>query len=63
MSSAPQMQMNRLLKLTLYAKRKEGMTEQEFREHWTDKHRPLVSEWLLKHGIVRYAQVSRSEEA
>lgn len=52
-----------LLKLTLFAKRKQGMSEDDFGKYWTEKHAPLVKEWLAKHGIVRYAQVHHDDFA
>ena len=53
----PESQQARLLKLTVYGKRKQGMSEEDFIKYRTHKHRPLVVEWLVKHGIVRYAMV------
>jgi hypothetical protein len=48
----------RLVKLCLYANRKPHLTEDEFHEYWTGKHQALAKDWLMKHGIVRYTQVS-----
>ena len=47
----------RLLRVAMYVKRKPGLSEDDFNKHWTEKHAPLVSEWLARHGIVRYVQV------
>lgn len=38
--------------------RKAGMTEQEFHNHWTNTHGPLVVPWALQYGVNRYTQVS-----
>ncbi|ETI24899.1 hypothetical protein G647_04269 [Cladophialophora carrionii CBS 160.54] len=46
----------RLVKLSLFAKRKSHLTEDEFHRHWTEKHRALVLDWLARHGIVKYTQ-------
>ena len=45
-----------LYKVTIHAKRREGMSEADFHRHWTDIHAPKVSHWLRKHGIVGYTQ-------
>ena len=55
---ASQSQKTRLLKLSLFGKRKQGMSEEDFIKHRTATHRPLAVGWLAKHGIVRYALVS-----
>ena len=47
-----------LLRFSLYIKRRVDITEREFNDHWSNVHAPLVKEWLMRHGIVRYAQVS-----
>lgn len=47
----------RLLRITMYVKRKEGTSEEDFSKYWTERHAPLVSEWLARHGVVRYTQV------
>lgn len=46
----------RLLRFTILAYRREGVTEDEFHHHWTHTHAPLVREWLARHGILRYTQ-------
>ncbi|OCT52928.1 hypothetical protein CLCR_10886 [Cladophialophora carrionii] len=50
----------RLVKLSLFAKRKSHLTEDEFHRHWTEKHRALVLDWLARHGIVKYTQRQRT---
>jgi len=47
----------RLLRVAMYVKRRPSMSEDDFNKHWSEKHAPLVSEWLARHGIVRYVQV------
>lgn len=56
---APEKQ--RLYKVTILAYRREGMTEDEYHEHWTKVHPGKVRDWLAKHGIVRYTQVRLRE--
>lgn len=50
----------RLVKVTILAYRKSGMSEEDFHYHWTTVHPPIVRNWLIRHGIVRYTQVSPS---
>ncbi|KAL0778973.1 hypothetical protein CaCOL14_003457 [Colletotrichum acutatum] len=38
--------------------RKARMTEQEFHDHWTNTHGPLVVPWALQYGVNRYTQNS-----
>lgn len=45
-------------KFTLHAKRKPGMSEDEFHEHWSRVHVPIVNAWLARHGVTDYVQVS-----
>lgn len=47
-----------LFKLTFLLKRKPGLSEEEFHSFWTEKHPAVVNEWLAKHGVVNYVQVS-----
>lgn len=48
----------RLVRLSMYVKRREGMNIDEFNAYWTNTHAPKVKQWLAKHGVVRYVQVS-----
>ncbi|EXF73916.1 hypothetical protein CFIO01_10566 [Colletotrichum fioriniae PJ7] len=41
--------------------RKAGMTEQEFHNHWTNTHGPLVVPWALQYGVSRYTQYHTTE--
>lgn len=54
----PEPQQACLLELTVYGKRKQGMSEEHFIKHRTHKYRPLFVEWLVKHGIIGYTLVS-----
>lgn len=47
-----------LVRVSIFVTRKESVTETQFHEYWTRGHSKVVSEWLQKHGVVRYAQVS-----
>ncbi|KAJ9612929.1 hypothetical protein H2200_002870 [Cladophialophora chaetospira] len=44
------------VQVTVFIKRKPGMSEEEFHKYWTEVHAPLVEEWLAKHGGLRYVQ-------
>ncbi|KAF1357566.1 hypothetical protein EJ07DRAFT_167486 [Lizonia empirigonia] len=45
-----------LIRITVLANRNPNISEAEFHKHWTEKHAPLVSSWLQRHGIVKYIQ-------
>ncbi|OSS53960.1 hypothetical protein B5807_00786 [Epicoccum nigrum] len=45
-----------LIRISVFANRNPSLSEEEFHAHWTEKHGPLVSSWLQKHGIIRYTQ-------
>ncbi|KAL6901292.1 hypothetical protein GGI43DRAFT_383622 [Trichoderma evansii] len=45
-----------LFKLTMFLKRKPGLSKEEFHSFWTEKHPAVASEWLAKHGVVSYVQ-------
>lgn len=49
-----------LIRITVLANRNPNISEAEFHKHWTEKHAPLVSSWLQRHGIVKYTQVNNS---
>ncbi len=53
----------RLLRLSMMVHRKKGMSEEEFSKYWTQKHAPLVKEWLAKYGVLRYTQVGGHHSA
>ena len=47
-----------LVKVSMFTTRKESVSETEFHRYWTERHSKVVSEWLQRHGVVRYSQVS-----
>ncbi|KPI35376.1 uncharacterized protein AB675_9895, partial [Cyphellophora attinorum] len=46
----------RLYRFSLYVKKRDDMTDEEFGKHWSTSHPPLVQEWMVKYGIVKYVQ-------
>jgi hypothetical protein len=46
-----------LIRVTVCAKRNPKLSEDEFSEHWTHKHGPLITSWLQRHNCVKYIQV------
>jgi hypothetical protein len=46
-------------KLTTLVKRRSDITEQEFHQYWSEKHPIVVNDWLTRHGVVKYVQVSQ----
>ncbi|KIW76498.1 hypothetical protein Z517_11244 [Fonsecaea pedrosoi CBS 271.37] len=52
----------RMVKLTLYARRKSHLSEDEFQKYWTETHRGLAVDWLAKYGIVKYTQYHTPSE-
>lgn len=46
-----------LIRITVLANRNPNISEEEYHKHWTEKHAPLVSSWLQRHGVVKYTQV------
>lgn len=53
-----------MVKLVCFLKRKEGMTPEEFYDHWENRHGPLIANTpeLARH-IVRYEQLRRTSAA
>lgn len=51
------------MKVCMFLKRKNGMSHDEFNQYWTEKHTPLIQDWLPKHGISRDTQVCQHYEA
>jgi hypothetical protein len=47
-------------KLTTLVKRRSDITEQEFHQYWSEKHPIVVNDWLARHGVVKYVQVSKA---
>jgi hypothetical protein len=48
-------------RFTLFAKRREDSTPEQFYEHWEKIHAPLTAPWLVKHKVLAYSQVAESE--
>ncbi|CAN9454407.1 unnamed protein product [Alternaria alternata] len=45
-----------LVRVTVLANRNPKLSETEFNDHWTNRHGPLITSWLQRHGIVKYVQ-------
>lgn len=45
--------------LTITAYRKEGLSEEDYREYMTNSHAPLVKPLMEKHGLLRYSLVRK----
>ncbi|KAI4634198.1 uncharacterized protein J4E87_001369 [Alternaria ethzedia] len=45
-----------LIRITVFANRNAKLSEDEFNDHWANKHGPLITSWLQRHGIVKYVQ-------
>jgi hypothetical protein len=52
----------KLIRITTLIPRKKGMTREDFYKHWTTVHGPLVLDFMMRHGVVEYRQVSILEE-
>ncbi|KAF2030956.1 hypothetical protein EK21DRAFT_64200 [Setomelanomma holmii] len=50
------MSTDQLIRVTVCAKRNPKLTEDEFNDHWANRHGPLITSWLQKHNCVRYVQ-------
>ena len=53
------MSTERLIRISIHFRRKKGMSEQEFHDHYANIHGPLVTSWALRRGIVKYVQVRK----
>ncbi len=51
-----------MIKLVFCLKRKEGLTFEAFRDHWVNRHAPLVRGFAGPLGIRRYVQSYRLED-
>ncbi|KAL4728726.1 hypothetical protein ACLX1H_003125 [Fusarium chlamydosporum] len=49
------------VRIVTFFTRKEGLTEAEFHNHWTNIHGPLVAPWALQYGVNRYTQFHTTE--
>lgn len=47
-----------LIRVSISINRKEGTTEVEFHKYWANVHAPMVQEWLIRCGVLKYVQVS-----
>ncbi|KAL2838993.1 hypothetical protein BJY01DRAFT_250731 [Aspergillus pseudoustus] len=48
--------LNRNLRVTMFAFKKDEISEEEFHNHWSKVHAPIVAEFLAKAGVIRYTQ-------
>ncbi|RPB01937.1 hypothetical protein L873DRAFT_564302 [Choiromyces venosus 120613-1] len=46
----------RAVKFIIQQYRNPSITEEEFHTYWSKKHAALASPWLVRHGILKYAQ-------
>jgi len=53
-----------MIKLVVFLKRKDGMSREEFYDHWENHHAPLIANTpeLARH-IIRYEQLRRTTDA
>ena len=51
------MSTEQLIRITVFANRNPILSEDEFNDHWKNKHGPLITSWLQRHGVVKYVQV------
>jgi len=51
-----------LIRITVCAKRNPKLSEDEFNDHWANKHGPLITSWLQRHNCVKYVQVRTSPD-
>lgn len=48
---------SQLIRVTVCARRNPKLSEEEFEDHWKNKHGPLIISWLKTYGCVKYVQV------
>jgi sarcosine oxidase delta subunit len=48
---------SQLIRVTVCARRNPKLSEEEFEDHWKNKHGPLLTSWLKTYGCVKYVQV------
>src|ERR1700754_1126719 len=51
------MNMERLFHVKVFYNRKKGITPEEFNDYWANKHAALATNFHLRLGVVKYAQV------
>ncbi|KAM0336679.1 hypothetical protein ACHAPQ_003912 [Fusarium lateritium] len=49
------------IRIITFFTRKEGLTEAEFHNHWTNTHGSLVAPWALQYGVNQYSQYHTTE--
>lgn len=49
--------LNQNLRVTMFAFKKDELSEEEFHNHWSKVHAPIVAEFLAKAGVIKYTQV------
>jgi hypothetical protein len=47
-----------VVKATFLVSKKEGLSDEEFRQHYTDIHAPMALEVCRRHGVLAYSIVS-----
>ena len=52
------MSTEKLIRITTLLPRRKGMSKEDFYKHWTNVHGPLVLDFMMRHGVVEYRQVS-----
>jgi hypothetical protein len=48
----------KVMRVSMYLKKKAGMSQEEFNHYWSHVHGPLVRPLVEKYGILKYTQVS-----
>lgn len=52
------MSTEKLIRITTLIPRKKGISEEEFYKYWTQVHGPVAIDFMMRHGVVEYRQVS-----
>jgi hypothetical protein len=47
----------KVVKVSVFVKKKEGMTDEDFIEHYNHEHAQMASSVLLKHNVINYSLV------
>ncbi|KAK5061395.1 hypothetical protein LTR84_007937 [Exophiala bonariae] len=50
-----------VFRVSIYLKRKEGLSVEEFNRYWSEIHGPLVRPLIQKYGILKYTQYHTSD--
>lgn len=51
-----------MIRITLFARRRDDLTPEQFYEYWEKVHAPLTAPWLVKYKVLAYSQVSVFEK-